>query len=66
MATISRTGQTEYELRIFHKGTKEFDQLNQYAINFIGYRHKKFGYISNEDFEKSVGVTLKTNIHSRG
>lgn len=58
IAAISRTGEAEYELRIFKKGVPLHDRLLPYAVTFIGHQGKKYGYISNQDFEALIGVKL--------
>lgn len=49
LAVISRIKENYYELRLFNKDNPSFDKLRKYAINFIGHRGKKFGYISNDE-----------------
>jgi hypothetical protein len=51
IAAITRISETEYELRIYN-------DLLPYAINFIGHRGKKFGYISNQEFAQKTGFRL--------
>lgn len=48
IAVISRIKENYYELRLFSQDKPYFDELRRYAINFIGHRGKKFGYISND------------------
>jgi hypothetical protein len=52
LAAISRTSEYNYELRILRKNSPQYAKLISYAINFIGHRGKKFGYIPNSDFYK--------------
>lgn len=52
IATISRVGEMDYELRIYRKNTPQYPLLNNYAINFIGHQGKRYGYIQNTDFNK--------------
>ena len=54
IAAISRIGEYDYELRIIKKGTDDFTNLEEHAINFIGYQGKKFGYLSNSEFLKTI------------
>lgn len=58
MAAISRIGEAEYELRIYHRGTDTYDRLREYAINHIGNRGKVYGYIENSEFERIAEVRL--------
>lgn len=50
LAAITRTAESAYSLRIFRKGSVEYNLLAPHAINFIGHVGKKYGYISNDDF----------------
>lgn len=54
LAAITRVGELDYELRIIKKGTEDFTNLEPYAINFIGHQGKKFGYIANSEFLKTI------------
>jgi hypothetical protein len=54
LAAITRTGEYDYELRIIKKGTDDFTNLEAHAINFIGHQGKKFGYLSNSEFLKTI------------
>nr|2C1L_A Chain A, RESTRICTION ENDONUCLEASE [Cytobacillus firmus]2C1L_B Chain B, RESTRICTION ENDONUCLEASE [Cytobacillus firmus]CAC12783.1 restriction endonuclease [Cytobacillus firmus] len=58
IAAITRVGDSDYELRIIKQGTPEHSQLDPYAVSFIGNRGKRFGYISNEEFGRIIGVTF--------
>jgi len=60
LAAITRTNDNTYELRIFRQGTRQFSLLEPYAINFIGHRGKRYGYLSNEDIERILGLRLPT------
>ena len=60
IAAISRVGDFEYELRLYRKNSKYYNALVQYATNFIGHQGKRYGYISNEEFEKLVDVSLSS------
>lgn len=54
MAAITRRGEHEYEMRIFHADTQIFRNLLSYAINFIGHQGKRYGYIDNTSFYKKI------------
>ncbi|MCR5352509.1 MAG: hypothetical protein K6E35_08495 [Bacteroidales bacterium] len=54
MAALTRLGNNNYELRLFKKNTQQFSNLIPYAVNFIGNRGKRFGYLSNNDFYKLI------------
>jgi hypothetical protein len=61
IAAITRVGEAEYELRIINKKSKRiYDALYPYAINYIGHRGKKYGFISNQEFERITKFTLRT------
>lgn len=55
IAAISRIGENDYELRLYRNGSREHRLLSPYAINFIGHQGKKYGYISNIEFERVIG-----------
>lgn len=50
LACLTRTGEEEYDLRIINQAHPQYEILKSYAINFIGHKGKKYGYIDNEDF----------------
>lgn len=54
LAAITRVGENDYELRIIKKETDAFTNLEPHAINFIGHQGKKFGYLSNSEFLKTI------------
>lgn len=54
MAAITRVGESEYELRLFHKGSSQFNSLLPYTVHFIGHQGKRYGYIPNAEFAEVV------------
>lgn len=56
LAVITRTGYDTYELRLYKKNSQEFAKLSPYAVTFIGHQGKRYGFMSNEDFEAVSGV----------
>lgn len=50
LATITRVGDTRYELRIFRQGSQAYQAFVPFAIHFIGHRGKKYGFIPNNIF----------------
>ncbi len=54
ISAITRTGEYDYELRIIKSGTAAYTKLLPYAINFIGQQGKKYGYIPNAEFFKTI------------
>lgn len=57
-AAISRIGEKSYELRIFRQGTLNANVLAPYAVNFIGHQGKKYGFMSNTEFESMTGIRV--------
>jgi len=62
LAVISRVSEDEYELRIIKKDTAAYNVISPYATNFIGHRGKRFGFISNQEFERKLEINLKRRI----
>ncbi len=60
LAAISRTGESEYELRIIKRRTPTHSVLLPYALSTIGHQGKRYGYVDNEEFEKILGIKLPT------
>ena len=58
MVALSRIGESEYELRIYKQETDTYNNLKEYAINFIGNRGKVYGYVDNKQFERLAEVRL--------
>jgi len=64
MAAIGRVGEREYELKLFRKGSREFNALLPYTVHYIGHQGKRYGYIPNAEFvevvsQKSVGAIVQ-------
>ena len=64
MAAITRIGERKYELRLFRKGSCEFNALLPYTVHYIGHQGKRYGYIPNAEFaevvsNKSVGAIVQ-------
>lgn len=55
LAAITRRSETDYELRIIRTGSTAHAQLAKYAVNYIGHKGKRYGYISTSDFESIIG-----------
>lgn len=51
IAALTRTGEYDYELRIITKNNPAYGALIGYATSYIGQKGKRFGYISNSEFE---------------
>ena len=56
IAAISRVGEDSYELRLYRKGTAEFEALAPYAVHYIGHQGKRYGYLANSLFAAEVGL----------
>lgn len=60
LAAITRVSEYQYELRIIKKELDLYAQLMPYAINYIGHKGKKYGYIPNNEFYRFVESIRKT------
>ena len=58
IAAISRAGESRYELRLYRRGTGLSRALARHAVNFIGHQGKKYGFISNQEFERATGERI--------
>lgn len=58
LAAISRIGERLYELRLFRRGSAQYSALAPYAIHLIGHKGKRYGYLSNPEFERVTGARL--------
>ena len=56
VAAISRVGESSYELRVFRRDTQMARRLDSHAVNFIGNRGKRYGFISNDRFRNATGI----------
>ena len=52
IAAISRVAESRYELRIYKEGSSMYNALASNAINFIGHQGKRYGFMSNQDFQE--------------
>ena len=55
VAAITRVGERRYELRLFNQGSRQHVALSPYAVNFIGNRGKRYGFLQNENFYDIIG-----------
>lgn len=51
IAAISRVGESSYQLRLYRQSSGIGRELGSYAVHFIGNRGKRYGFISNQEFE---------------
>lgn len=58
VAAISRIGESSYELRLFRQDEPLARNLASHAVNFVGHRGKRYGYMSNEEFRAVTGIQL--------
>ena len=54
IATITRLGEHNYELRLYNQGSQQYAALIPYAVHFIGNRGKRYGFLSSETFYRTV------------
>ncbi len=59
VAAISRVGDSSYELRILRQDTRIASLLASHAINYVGNRGKRYGFISNEEFRRTTGIQIR-------
>jgi hypothetical protein len=58
LAAISRVGEHRYELRLYRQATPNYNALAAYAVNFIGHQGKRYGFLSNQEFETAIGERI--------
>lgn len=58
IAAISRVGEYSYELRLYRPGSTKYNALSPYAIHFIGNRGKRYGFMSNQEFQTTINELL--------
>lgn len=54
LACITRISEDQYELRIIKRADDRYKALEKYAINFIGNKGKRYGYIDNGLFHSLI------------
>ena len=59
VAAIARVAESSYELRIFRQNTAIASRLASHAVNFIGNRGKRYGFISNGGFRDETGARIR-------
>ena len=58
VAAISRIAEDRYELRLFRQDSTTARRLATYAVNLIGNRRKRYGFVSNEQFRDVTGFRV--------
>lgn len=58
-AAISRVHESRYELRIFKNDSRVGRTLAKHAINFVGHEGKRYGFMSNREFEGVLGNRIR-------
>ena len=56
VAAISRIGESSYELRLFRRERPMASRLAAHAVNFVGNRGKRYGFVSNDGFREATGI----------
>lgn len=54
IACVTRIGDAEYELRIAKLDSALHDVMSSYAIDFVGNRGKRYGFLANDKFLQTV------------
>ena len=55
---LSRTGESRYELRLYRHDDPVATVLGTHAVHSIGQRSKRYGFLSNDEFQVIAGVRL--------
>jgi hypothetical protein len=58
LACITRLSETKFQLRFVRSTDPKFGALDKLAVSFVGHQGKRYGFVSNEDFETLMGITL--------
>lgn len=58
IAAITRVSENKYEMRIFKQADTSYNALGSYAVNFIGHQGKKYGFLSNQEYQDVIGVRV--------
>ncbi len=58
VAAISRIGESSYELRLYRQDTPIRDRLAKHAVNSVGNKGKRYGFVSNDEFQNLAGIHL--------
>jgi restriction enzyme BfiI-like protein len=58
IASLSRIGERDYELRIVAAGTPHHGLLLSHMVNFIGHQGKRYGFIDNAVFSQIIGEPI--------
>ena len=54
LAAITRVGDQHYELRLFNHDMSQYAELSRCAVNFIGNRGKRYGFLPNDVFFETI------------
>lgn len=58
IAAISRVGEDSYELRLYRQDSTIYRVLDSHAVYFIGHQGKRYGFISNQEFQRVAGARI--------
>lgn len=56
VGAITRTGEDQYELRLYKKDSPLYTSLVPYATTFVGHQGKKYGFLPNSEFYRLIGL----------
>ena len=63
VAAISRIGESSYELRLYRCNAPVGERLAARAVNFVGNRGKRYGFVSNDETLPAFGPALRSACH---
>lgn len=55
-AAISRISENEYEVRVYKQDSGVAEALSKHAVHLIGNRGKRYGFLSNDNFQIIAGT----------
>jgi len=56
LAAITRIAEDRYQLRLYAEGTPLYDALIPHAVTMIGHQGKRYGYLTNAEFDKILAA----------
>ena len=56
VAAISRTGESNYALRLYRKSGDIAERLASYAVHFVGHKGKRYGFMANDEFRDAAHI----------
>lgn len=58
IAALTRIGESDYELRLFRRGTAAYVRLLPHLVTYIGHQGKRYGYVENDEFRALIGDAI--------